>query len=86
MSDRNFVGCTLLPPATELTTLHMFAQSRPVPFHPYGRKRARWHVPRWLLLLLVGIATGAAGVVVVQERAPGVYMAETTVLVISVSH
>jgi hypothetical protein len=46
----------------------MFAQSRPVPFHPYGRKRARWHVPRWLLLLLVGIATGAAGVVVVQER------------------
>ena len=46
----------------------MFGSSRPVPFHPYGRRRARWHIPRWLLLVLVGIATGAAGVVFVQER------------------
>jgi hypothetical protein len=28
----------------------------------------RWRLPRWLVLLLIGIAVGAGGVVVVQER------------------
>lgn len=46
----------------------MFNRSRPVPFDPYGRRRSRWRLPRWLVLLLVGIALGAGGVVVVQER------------------
>ena len=46
----------------------MFGQSKPVVFDPYGRRRSRWHLPRWLVLLLSGIAIGAAAVVVVQER------------------
>ena len=44
------------------------SSSRPIVFNPYGRRRARWRPPRWLVLLVVGIALGAAGVVVVQER------------------
>ena len=47
----------------------MFGQSKPIPFDPYGsRRRSRKRVPRWLLLLLSGIAIGAGGVVYVQER------------------
>jgi hypothetical protein len=46
----------------------MFGQSKPIPFEPYGRRRKRWRLPRWLVLLLVGITIGAAGVVIVQER------------------
>ncbi len=46
----------------------MFGKSRPVVFHPYGRRRSGWRVPRWLVVLLVGIALGAAGVLTVQER------------------
>jgi hypothetical protein len=46
----------------------MFGQSKPIPFEPYGRRRSRWRLPRWLVLLLVGMAIGAAGVVIVQER------------------
>jgi hypothetical protein len=46
----------------------MFGQSKPVVFEPYGRRRSRWRLPRWLVLLLLGIAIGAGGVVVVQER------------------
>jgi hypothetical protein len=46
----------------------MFSRSRSVPFNPYGKRRSRWHLPRWLVLVLLGIATGAAGVVAVQER------------------
>ena len=46
----------------------MFGQSKPIPFEPYGRRRSRWRLPRWLVLLLTGITVGAAGVVVVQER------------------
>ena len=45
----------------------MFGRSRPVFFEPHGRRR-RAGPPRWLVLLLVGIAVGAAAVVVVQER------------------
>lgn len=46
----------------------MFGQSKPVAFEPYGRRRSRGRVPRWLVLLLVGIVTGAVGVVFLQER------------------
>jgi hypothetical protein len=46
----------------------MFAQSKRVAFEPYERRRSRRRVPRWALLLLIGIAIGAGGVVVVQER------------------
>ena len=46
----------------------MFGQSKPVVFEPYGRRRSRWRLPRWLVLLLLGIAIGAGGVVFVQER------------------
>ena len=41
---------------------------KPVAFDPYGRRRSRWRLPRWLVLLLVGIAIGAGGVVLIQER------------------
>jgi hypothetical protein len=46
----------------------MFGQSKPVLFEPYGRRRSRWRVPRWLVLLSTGIAIGAAGLYIVQER------------------
>ena len=46
----------------------MFGQSKPVVFERYGRRRSRWLPPRWLVLLLVGTAAGAAGVLFVQER------------------
>ena len=42
--------------------------NKPVVFDPYGSRRARWKVPRWLVLLLAGIAVGAGGLVYVQER------------------
>ncbi|HET9208193.1 MAG TPA: DUF6776 family protein [Burkholderiaceae bacterium] len=42
---------------------------KPVAFDPYGRrKRSAWRVPRWLVLLLLGGAAGAGGVIAVQER------------------
>ena len=46
----------------------MFGRSKPVIFDPYPRRRARVRVPRWLLLLLLGIAVGVAAVLIVQER------------------
>jgi hypothetical protein len=46
----------------------MFGRSRPASFNLYANHRSRWRPPRWLVLLLAGIAAGAAGVVVVQER------------------
>ena len=46
----------------------MLGQSKPIPFDRYGKRRSRWRLPRWLVLLLSGIAVGAGGVVVVQER------------------
>ncbi len=45
----------------------MLGRSRPVIFDPYGRRR-RTGPPRWLVLLLAGIALGAGAVVLVQER------------------
>ncbi len=46
----------------------MFASSKPVPFNPYGRRRSRWRLPRWAVLLLAGTVIGAGAVVYVQER------------------
>jgi len=45
----------------------MLGRSRPVEFHPYGRRRGR-RFPRWLAWLVSGVAIGAGGVVWVQER------------------
>jgi hypothetical protein len=55
---------------------------KPVIFNPYGSRRARRGPPRWLVLLVVGIAVGAAGVVLVQERylPPRLSAADTTAL------
>ena len=45
------------------------SSSKPIPFDPYGSsRRSRRGVPRWLLLLVLGIALGAGGLVLVQER------------------
>jgi hypothetical protein len=41
---------------------------KPVAFEPYGRKRSKWRLPRWLAWLVVGAVVGAGGVIVVQER------------------
>jgi hypothetical protein len=46
----------------------MFGRPKPVVFEPYGRRRSRWAVPRWLVLLLTGAAIGAGGLFYVQER------------------
>jgi hypothetical protein len=46
----------------------MFGRSKPVVFDPYGRRRRGLRVPRWLLLLLLGTALGAGGVLYVQQR------------------
>jgi hypothetical protein len=46
----------------------MFGQNKPVAFDPYGRRRSPFRLPRWLVLLIVGIAIGVAGVLVAQER------------------
>ena len=46
----------------------MFSRSRPINFNPYGRRHSRWHLPRWLWLIVFGAMAGAVGVVTVQER------------------
>jgi len=46
----------------------MFGQSKPVVLESYGSRRKRGRPPRWLVLLLSGMALGAVAVVVVQER------------------
>ena len=46
----------------------MFGSSKPVPFNRYGRRRSRWRLPRWAVLLLAGVLSGAGGVVYLQER------------------
>jgi len=46
----------------------MLGSSKPIPFDPYGRRRSRRGLPRWLVLVLLGIVLGAAAVIYVQER------------------
>lgn len=46
----------------------MFGRSKPVVLEPYGHRRKRGRPPRWLVLLLTGVAVGVAGVLVVQEK------------------
>lgn len=46
----------------------MFGRSKPVVLESYGHRRKRGRPPRWLVLLLSGVAVGVAGVLVVQER------------------
>ena len=45
----------------------MFGQNKPVVFERYGRRRSRWRLPRWLLLLVAGAAAGAGSLFYVQE-------------------
>jgi len=49
----------------------MFGKNKPVVFERYGRRRSRWRLPRWLLLLLAGIAIGAEGVAIEGDQASG---------------
>lgn len=60
----------------------MFGRPQPVVYESYGRRRSRWRLPRWLVLLLAGLAAGAAAVVVVQERylPPRLTTSESTAL------
>lgn len=60
----------------------MFGQNKPVVFDRYARHRARWRMPRWLVLLLVGVATGAGGVIYLQEKhlPPRLSSSESTAL------
>lgn len=46
----------------------MLGQFKPVVLEPAGTRRARRGPPRWLLVLLTGIAVGAGGVLLVQSR------------------
>jgi hypothetical protein len=46
----------------------MFGRNRPITFDPYARQRGRRGLPRWLWLLLLGLAVGAGGVILVQQR------------------
>lgn len=46
----------------------MFGSSKPVVFEPYGRRKTRRVLPRWLVLLLTGAVLGVGGVILVQER------------------
>jgi len=55
-------------PLTAPAPTRMFGQARPVVFDPHRHRRARWGVPRWLVLLLLGLATGAGGVLYLQQR------------------
>lgn len=45
----------------------MFGNNKPVVLS-YGNRRATRRLPRWLVLLLVGTATGAGGLWLLQER------------------
>ncbi len=46
----------------------MFGRSSSVIVDSYSARRARKKLPRWLLLLSAGIAAGAAGVLLAQQR------------------
>ena len=41
---------------------------KPVLFEPHGHRRQRRGLPRWLVLLLTGVAIGTAAVLLVQEK------------------
>jgi hypothetical protein len=45
----------------------MFGSSKPVYIESWSRRRKR-RVPPWLVLLVVGVAIGVAGVLIVQQR------------------
>lgn len=45
----------------------MWGRNKPIVLS-YGRPRSRWSLPPWLVLLIVGAAAGAAGVIYVQEK------------------
>lgn len=59
----------------------MFGRNKPVYIDSWGTRRKR-RVPRWLLLLLLGILIGVGGVLFVQEKylPPRLSAAETTKL------
>ncbi|MFA7505910.1 MAG: hypothetical protein WCZ28_14525 [Burkholderiaceae bacterium] len=47
----------------------MFGRSKPVVFEPHGYRRGRsWKIPRWLLILLLGILIGVGGLLYMQEE------------------
>jgi hypothetical protein len=58
------------------------ASFKPVAFNPYGSRRKPRRVPRWLILLLIGLGAGVAGVLFVQQRylPPRLSAAETASL------
>jgi hypothetical protein len=65
----------------------MFGRSKPVYIDSWGSRKKR-RVPRWLVLLLLGIAIGVGGVLLVQERymPPRLSFAETTQLRADYAH
>jgi hypothetical protein len=65
----------------------MFGRAKPVYIDSWGGRRKR-RIPRWLLLLLLGIAIGVGGVLFVQERylPPRLSAAETTQLRADYAH
>lgn len=44
------------------------ASFKPVAFHPSGARRKPRRLPRWFIVLLIGLGAGAAGVLFIQER------------------
>jgi hypothetical protein len=46
----------------------MTGRYKPVAFEPYGSRRRRRGLPRWMWLLATGIALGVAAVLLVQQR------------------
>lgn len=46
----------------------MLGSFKPVVFEPYGKRRSKPLLPRWLVLLLAGAVIGAGSVLLVQER------------------
>lgn len=41
---------------------------KPVAYDPYRKRRSRWQVPPWMVLLLTGLGIGVLGTAVVQEH------------------
>ena len=47
----------------------LFRRNGPVVFEPYGsRRRSGWPIPRWLMILVLGIGLGAGGLLYLQEN------------------